>query len=52
MTAARMLGIGRTEAYELARDGEFPCHIIRIGELYRVSTADLLRVLRATTDDR
>ncbi len=52
MTAARMLGIGRTKAYELARNGEFPCHIIRIGELYRVSTPDLLRVLRATTDDR
>lgn len=52
MTAARTLGIGRTKAYELARNGEFPCHIIRIGELYRVSTADLLRVLRAPTDDR
>ncbi|WP_222936843.1 helix-turn-helix domain-containing protein [Streptomonospora sp. PA3] len=52
MTAARMLGIGRTKAYELARQGEFPCHVIRIGEQYRVSTADLLRRLRATGDDR
>lgn len=52
MTAARMLGIGRTKAYELARQGEFPCHVIRIGEQYRVSTADLLRLLRATGDDR
>ena len=24
---------GRTKAYELARGGEFPCHIIRIGDL-------------------
>ncbi|WP_238580822.1 helix-turn-helix domain-containing protein [Streptomonospora alba] len=52
MTAARMLGIGRTKAYELARQGEFPCHVIRIGEQYRVSTADLLRLLRATDDYR
>ena len=45
MTAARILGIGRTKAYELARHGEFPCRVIRIGDLYRVSTADLLRLL-------
>jgi hypothetical protein len=25
MTAAKILGIGRTKAYELARHGEFPC---------------------------
>ena len=45
MTAARILGIGRTEAYELARRGEFPCRVIRVGDLYRVSTPDLLRPL-------
>jgi excisionase family DNA binding protein len=47
MTAARVLGIGRTKAYELARAGEFPVHVVRIGDLYRVSTADLLRFIRA-----
>jgi Helix-turn-helix domain len=47
MTAARILGIGRTKAHELARHGEFPCLVIRVGDLYRVSTADLLRLLGA-----
>ncbi|WP_084723111.1 helix-turn-helix domain-containing protein [Streptomonospora alba] len=51
MTAARMLGIGRTKAYQLARAGEFPCKVIRIGEGYRVATADLLRVLGVDPDD-
>ncbi len=50
MTAARILGIGRTKAYELARHGAFPCLVIRIGDLYRVSTADLLRLLGITTE--
>jgi len=50
MTAARALGIGRTKAYELARTGEFPCRIIRVGDLYRVVTADLIRLLGVTID--
>ena len=50
MTAARILGIGRTKAYELARRGEFPCLVIRVGDLYRVSTPDLLRLLSTGTD--
>jgi len=45
MIAAKILGIGRTKAYELARRGEFPCLVIRVGDLYRVSTSDLLRLL-------
>jgi hypothetical protein len=44
MTAARILGIGRTKAFELARQGAFPCLEIRVGDLYRVSTPDLLRI--------
>jgi hypothetical protein len=43
-TAARVLGIGRTRAYDLAKRGEFPCKVIRIGTSYRVATADLLRM--------
>jgi hypothetical protein len=39
-------------AYELARTGEFPCRIIRIGDLYRVATADLIRLLGLTIDRR
>jgi hypothetical protein len=51
MTAARALGIGRTKAYQLARRGEFPCRIIRIGDLYRVATADLIRLLGSADND-
>lgn len=45
MTAAQALRIGRTTAYALARDGEFPCPVLRVGGEYRVPTAGLLRVL-------
>jgi predicted DNA-binding transcriptional regulator AlpA len=44
-TAAWALGLGRSTAYELARCGEFPCRVLRVGRSYRVPTADLLRVL-------
>jgi hypothetical protein len=50
MTAAGAPGIGRTKAYELARSGEFPCRIIRVGDLYRVVTADLIRLLGFTVE--
>ncbi|MEU6720791.1 helix-turn-helix domain-containing protein [Nonomuraea sp. NPDC046802] len=52
MTAARALGIGRSKAYQLARDGKFPVRIIRIGDLYRVCTADLMKVLGVDSDER
>lgn len=45
LTAARALGIGRTTAYALARADEFPCPVIRVGGVYRVPTAGLLRLL-------
>ncbi|MFI0446479.1 helix-turn-helix domain-containing protein [Actinomadura sp. 6N118] len=45
MTAARALGLGRTKAYELAKRGEFPCRIIKVGDTYRVPTAELLSLL-------
>jgi hypothetical protein len=45
VTAGRALGLGRTKAYELARRGEFPCHLFRIGDTYRVPTAALLKLL-------
>jgi excisionase family DNA binding protein len=45
LTAARVLGIGRTTAYGLARAGEFPCPVVRVGGTYRVPTAGLLRLL-------
>ncbi|MGW4958206.1 helix-turn-helix domain-containing protein [Nonomuraea sp. NPDC004186] len=51
MTAAQVLGIGRTTAYSLAKRGEFPVHVIRIGDLYRVSTGDLLQLLRGSSSE-
>lgn len=45
VTAGRAFGVGRTTAYTLARNGEFPCRVIRAGKAYRAVTADLLRVL-------
>jgi excisionase family DNA binding protein len=46
-TAARALGLSRTYAYQLAKNGQFPCKVIRIGTCYRVPTAALLALLDA-----
>lgn len=43
--AGNELGIGRNTAYELARTGEFPVRVLKIGSRYRVSRADLDRYL-------
>lgn len=45
MTAARALRIGRTTAYALARDGGFPCPVLRAGGEYRVPVVGLRRAL-------
>lgn len=44
--AARLLGIGRSKAFELARRGELP-GVIRFGRCVRVSKPVLLRWLGA-----
>jgi len=41
-TAASVLGIGRTAAYELIRTGSWPTPVVRLGKLIRVPTAPLL----------
>jgi hypothetical protein len=51
MTAARALGIGRTKAYELAKHDEFPCPVIRVGEMYRIPTPGLLELLGVTAEE-
>jgi Helix-turn-helix domain len=51
MTAAAALGLGRTKAYDLARREEFPCRVIRIGEVYRVPTAGLLELLGLAAEE-
>jgi hypothetical protein len=45
VTAGRALGLGRTKSYELARSGDFPCLILRVGNTYRVPTPELLTLL-------
>ena len=45
MVAARAFGIGRTLAYDMAKRGRFPVRVLRVGNRYRVTRADLLRAL-------
>ncbi|GAA2838988.1 helix-turn-helix domain-containing protein [Nonomuraea rubra] len=45
MEAARLLGIGRTTAYRLAKTGTFPCLVIRIGGRYAVPQRGLRALL-------
>lgn len=49
VTTGRLLGIGRTTAYQLARRGQFPVPVLRIGRGYRVPTAPLLTLLGIDT---
>lgn len=45
VTAGRAFGVGRTKSHQLARAGEFPVPVLRLGNSYRVTRADLLRAL-------
>ncbi|MEU9026444.1 hypothetical protein AB0D46_02700 [Streptomyces sp. NPDC048383] len=44
-TGNRALGIGRSKGYELAKRDQYPCKVLRLGNGYRVVTADLLNLL-------
>ncbi|MEV7877969.1 MULTISPECIES: hypothetical protein [Streptomyces] len=44
-TSNRALGLGRSKGYELAKRGQYPCKVLRLGNAYRVVTADLLSLL-------
>jgi len=46
-TAAAILGIGRTKAYELAKANQFPVRLLRIGRRYVVPIPALLDLLGA-----
>nr|WP_066374927.1 helix-turn-helix domain-containing protein [Herbidospora mongoliensis] len=50
VTAGRLLGMGRTKAYRLAQDGEFPCRVLRIGGRYVVPVRGV-RALLGYADD-
>lgn len=43
--SAKCMGIGKTKAHELIKDGRFPCRVLKLGARYRVITSDLLDVL-------
>src|SRR5262245_33299586 len=45
-TAASILGISRTKAYQLAKSGQFPVHLVRVGRRYLVPIPALLDLLR------
>lgn len=44
-TAARVLGLSRTAAYELIRVGGWPTPVFRLGRLIRIPTAPMLNLL-------
>ena len=49
VTAAAVLGIGRTTAYELVRTGRWPTPVLRLGSRIRVPTAALRELLGLST---
>jgi excisionase family DNA binding protein len=49
LTAAAVLGIGRTTAYELVRTGRWPTPVLRLGSRIRVPTAALRELLSLST---
>jgi excisionase family DNA binding protein len=48
--AAAMLGIGRTLAYRLVREGNWPTPVIRVGRLIKVPLQPLQDYLRRPLD--
>lgn len=45
-TAAAILGIGRTLAYDLVKNDRWPTPVLRIGKLIRIPTAGLRRLIQ------
>jgi hypothetical protein len=45
VTAGRAFGLGRTKSHELARAGDFPCRVLKVGERYKVPRWELFRAL-------
>lgn len=44
-TAAQVLGIGRSLAYDLVRTGQWPTPVLHIGRLIKIPTAPLLSLV-------
>jgi len=47
LEAARLLGVGRTLAYQLVRDGRWPTPVVRMGRLIKIPKKPLLDYLGA-----
>ena len=45
-TAADVLGIGRSAAYELIRTNKWPTPTVRVGKLIRIPTSALLDLVK------
>ena len=48
-TAAKVLGIGRSLAYELVRRGEWPTTVLHVGKLIKIPTQPLIRLVDGST---
>ena len=44
-TAGRAFGLGRTKAFELAKQNQFPCRVLKVGEKYRVPRSAIFETL-------
>lgn len=44
-TAGAVLGVGRSKAYALAKRGEFPVRVLRVGRNYVVPVPAILELL-------
>jgi len=47
--AAALLGVGRTTAYKLVHDGQWPTPVLRLGRLIKIPTQPLLDLLAGAT---
>jgi excisionase family DNA binding protein len=43
--AARLLGIGRSSAYQAVKTSTWPTRVVRVGRSIRIPKADVLRLL-------
>ena len=50
-TAAQILGIGRTLAFDLLKHDKFPVRVLRIGRRVVVPVPDLMRLLGAASPE-
>jgi len=48
VTAGRAFGLSREVCYDLARKGEFPCTVIRVGKRWIVPTEAIRKALGYT----